>query len=573
MYFDAFTLAALADEWSATLVGGKIQDVLDVDATGIGLEVYAGHRRHYVYLSADKQQPRVQVMPEKLRRGLPVPTQLGLMFRRYVEHGRLTGVHQPPYERILQLDVTHPEGSFTIVVEPMERRSNLLLLRDGIIQDCLWRVGPEDNRYRLSLPNHAYKLPPPMTDKRDPADLSPADLAALLAAATDPRQKTAALLTQHLLGLSPLLAREVVFRAGGDVQQKASAAQPDALYAALQALLLPLTRREWQPGLAHSDGLPQAFSVYPLTHLPGWQPADSLSAAINAYFGAPAGAEAYNEMKKPVFAALEEGKKRYRAKLASLESGLKDDGEMLFLQQSGELILAYQYTLRPGQTELRAQYELEAPELVIKLDAALTPLENAQRYFDRYNRAKRARTGVPHLVAATRVELDYLAQLENDLRQAANYPEIDEVIQALQARDLAGDAKMARRGGGSARSAPLRLTRDGFVIRVGRNSRQNEQVTFKEAGPQDIWLHARDVPGAHVIIRSDGRRIPDTLIADSAALAAYYSARRDEAKVIVDVTRCKYVRKIKGAGPGMVTYRNETTITVAPRSEEHWKHG
>src|SRR5688572_5363251 len=124
MYFDAFTIAALVDEFMDTLVGGKIQDVLDVDATGIGLEIYASHRRQYLYLSADKQSPRVHLAGDKLRRGLQTPTQLGLMFRRYVEKGRIEHVSQPPYERVLQIDVEHPEGDFVIVVEPMERRSN-----------------------------------------------------------------------------------------------------------------------------------------------------------------------------------------------------------------------------------------------------------------------------------------------------------------------------------------------------------------------------------------------------------------------------------------------------------------
>ncbi len=126
-----------------------------------------------------------------------------------------------------------------------------------------------------------------------------------------------------------------------------------------------------------------------------------------------------------------------------------------------------------------------------------------------------------------------------------------------------------RRIGGGGRSGPLKLTtQDGYVLWVGRNSRQNEKVTFKNASGQDLWLHARDVPGAHVIIRNDGRRISETLIEQAAAIAAYYSAKRNDGKVLVDVTRRKYVKKIKGAGPGMVTYRNEETRTVAPQNEK-----
>lgn len=569
MYADAFTLAALVDEFLDTLVGGRIQDVLDIDSTGVGLEIYAQHRRQYLYLSADKQMPRVHRVPDKLRRGVPQPTQIGLLFRRFVEGGRLEHVHQPPYERIIQFEIEHPEGNFTIVVEPMERRSNLLLLRDGIILDCVWRVGPDENRYRLSLPNHEYKLPPPMTDRLDPANVTQADLEAVLGASTDPKQKTAALLTSRILGMSPLVAKEVVYRASGNINQKVTEAQPALLLTALQEVVTPLIKREWQPGIAEEQGVVQAYSVYPLTHLPGWHPVESLSEGMVAYYGAAIGPDAYNEMKKIVQADLDEARKKFSAKLASLESGLKDRNEMDHLQHSGELILAYQYTIQKGQTELRAQYEMDQPELIIKLDPKMTPLENAQRYFDRYNRSKRALTGVPQLVSDTRWELAYIAQLENDLRQASSYPEIDEVIQALRTRGLtSGPKTAAKRLGGGGQSAPLRLTKDGFVIWVGRNSRQNEQVTFKLGNGQDLWLHARDVPGAHVVIRNDGRRMAESLIESAAAIAAYYSGSRQESKVIVDVTRCKYVKKIKGAAPGMVTYRNEETLTVTPHSEE-----
>jgi predicted ribosome quality control (RQC) complex YloA/Tae2 family protein len=571
MYFDAFTISALADEFMDTLVGGRVQDVLDVDETGIGMEIYASRRRHYLYMSAAKQTPRIHIVPDRLRRGLERPTQLGLLLRRYIEGGRLEHVSQPPWERILQLDFSGPEGDVSVIIEPMERRSNLLLLRDGIILDCMRRVGPEANRYRLSLPNHEYQLPPPMTNRYDPSTLTLADLSQLLQENDDPKQKTVRLLTSRILGMSPLLAKEVVYRATGAINQKAAEADLDALLAALRAVVGPLIERKWQPGIAtdtdDETGLVDAFSVYPLTHLEGWRQLDSISAAVTAYYGAAVGAEAYAKAKQPVQAGIEEGRAKYRAKLYSLEKGLKDESERDTLQHSGELILAYQYTLDEGQTELRAQYDPDGPELVVKLDPTLTPLENAQKYFDKYNRAKRAAAGVPQLIAETRHELAYMDQLEHDLEQASNWPEIDEVAQALQQRGLLHERK-TRRAGGAGQRGPLRLTKDGYVIWVGRNSRQNEQVTFKHANRQDLWLHARDVPGAHVVIRDDGRRIPTDLINAAASVAAYYSKRRSEAKVPVDVTRIKYVNAIKGAGPGMVTYRNEETLTVAPQSEE-----
>jgi predicted ribosome quality control (RQC) complex YloA/Tae2 family protein len=485
-------------------------------------------------------------------------------------------VSQPEWERILFLDFEHPaEGEARIVIEPMERRSNILLLdAAGIIRDCVHRVGPEDNRYRLSLPNHEYKLPPPLTDRYNPYTITPENIQSILDSSDDPnKDKVARLLPRKILGFSPLVAREIVYRAGGDDNLLVSNADPDDLHAIIADMMTSLQKHEWQPGIAGEDDLVEAYAVYPLTHIENWRRVASISVAMTEYYGAAVGEDAYNQGKKPVQEALAEAKIKYGTKLASLENSLKDQSELEHLQQSGELILAYQYAIEPDQTELLAQYEIEGPELTIQLDPQLTPLENAQKYFDKYNRAKRAHQNVPELVVDTRNELNYILQLENDLEMATNWPEIDDVIQALQQRGFLVHNKKVKRLGGGGRSNPLKLTKDGYVIWVGRNSRQNEQVTFRNANSDDFWLHARDVPGAHVIIRNDGRRIPDSLIEEAASIAAYYSSKRSDNKVDVDVTRCKYVKAIKGAGPGMVTYRNERTLTVQPHSEEILKHG
>lgn len=568
MYLDTFTVSALVDEFLDVLVGGRIQDVIDVDEMGIGMEVYSDRKRRYLFLSADPQAPRIQLLDEKLRRGLVKPTQLGLLFRRYIEGGSIEHVSQPPWERILQVDVAGPEGAVTIIVEPMERRSNVLLVQKGLILDCMRRVGPDENRYRLSLPAHDYRLPPPQVDKRDPTAVTLDDLVSFFEQNDDPKRKAQQVLASHLLGVSPLLAREIIFRADGDAQQKAVDARPQRILERLHQLVQPLARREWQPGVAESSEGVTAYSVYPIQSLTGWHPMQSVSAAVTAYYGAPVGEDAYRAAKVPVQEAIHEAQAKLGARLAALEKSMTDEQAREVLRQSGELILAYQFTLSDGQTEFTAQYEADAPPLLIKLNPELSPLENAQAYFAKYDKAKKALEDVPHLIEETRNGLSYLAQLATDLEFAASWPEIDEVRQILQAEGhWKGTA--AKKITGSGQSAPLKVvTEDGFVIWVGRNSRQNEIVTFGKGGGQDFWLHARGVPGAHVVVKVDGRAIPERVIQFAGGLAAYYSSRRTDGKVDVDVTRCLYVKKIKGAGQGMVTYRNEDTISVVPRSDK-----
>ncbi len=566
MSFDSFTVSALVDELADIILGGRVQDVIDVDDMGIGLEVYAGRARHYLYLSADPRLPRAHLASAKLRRGLAKPAQLGLLLRRYAKSGRITAVSQPPWERILQLDIEGQEGAVSLIAELMPRRANVLLIQAGVILDCLNRVGPEDNRYRLSLPNHDYVPPPPIRDQLDPARITAADLAQLLDSAEKDSHQARRLLPGRIHGISPLMAKEIVYRATGDPQTAARHTSSDSLYDALQEVIAPLLRRDWQPGIGSSNDVPAEVGVFPLRHLK-WQSCQSISGAIDQFIASISGVDAYKSAKEPVAAAIDETKAKLSAKLASLQRGLRDDSELEQLRQSGELILAYQYAIADGQEELRAHHDVDAPALVIPLDPQRIPLENAQDYFRRYEKAKGALEAVPALIAEARTELQYIEQLENDLAIASNWPEIDDVIQSLQSRGH-WQGKHLKRLGGGGRQGPLRLvSRDGYVIFIGRNSRQNEAVTFKTANSNDIWLHARDVPGAHVVIRNDGRRIKEGLIAEAAAVAAYYSKLRQESRVQVDYTRVKYVKAIKGAGPGMVTYRNESSVLVRPQDE------
>jgi predicted ribosome quality control (RQC) complex YloA/Tae2 family protein len=568
MNLDVFTLSALVDEFLDTLAGGRVQDVLDVDETEIGLEIYGAHRRRYLLLSADHQQPRVHVVPERLRRGLIRPTQLGLLFRRKVEGGIIAHISQPPFERILHFDIEGPEGAVTLIIEPMERRSNLLLVQDGVILDCIRRVGPDENRYRVSLPNQPYHPPPPQVGKLSPADVADDALDAVFAAVEDPKRRAAQVLSTAVLGISPLLAREIIARAGLPVDVRAhDVPVPGVLARSLRETCAPLLGRAWQPGIAGVGERVEAFSAYPLTSVPGWRPTETMSDALTAFYRTPEGYDAYAAAKAPVFEAIADGQAKLRAKLASLQRSMTDESERHALRTAGEMILAYQWSIAPGQAVLSAAIDDAGTEMQIALDPTLSPLENAQRYFDRYNRAKRALDDVPERIEETRNDADYLEQLRTDLELAQNWPEIDEVQAVLAGMGYLRAAPTARPGG--QKSAPLRIiTPDGFTVWVGRNSRQNDQVTFDKGSPNDLWLHVRGVPGAHVIVKTDGRTPPDAVLDRAAALAAWYSAKRSDASVVVDVTFRRYVRKIKGGGPGQVTYSNETTRTVRPRSEK-----
>jgi predicted ribosome quality control (RQC) complex YloA/Tae2 family protein len=568
MNFDVFTVAALTAELRGKLLNGRIQDSLELGSEAVGLEIYAG-QRHYLLLSADPQAARVHLVPDRVRRGVEQPSPLGLMLRRYVEGGRVIDITQPPWERILQVEFEGPEGRLTLIAEIMDRRSNLLLVRDGTIMDCMRRIGANENRVRVSLPGQPYVPPPPQATKTPPTGLSAGFLADILRA--EGEKQAWKLLTDKLLGFSPMLAKECIYRAAGDVKAKAAQVDPAMLQTVVDELLTPMLAGQFEPGVTggasadSGDSSVTSFSAYEVTHLPGWHPVDGMSEALVAFYGAPVGAEAYENAKEPVRAQLMEAMTRVSKRLDALQRSHRDQSEMERLRHSGELLLAYQYQIAPGTTTFKAQYDFDQPELEIALDPTLTAMDNAKRYFERYEKAKRAAAEVPALIEAAEIELGFLRQLDVDLQLAGNWPEIGEVQDALQAGGYWRGEKTARPSSG--KSAPIKAVIDGYVVWVGRNSRQNEEVTFVRGRPEDTWLHVRGVPGAHVIVKSSGRPVPPRVLQRAAALAAYYSPAREEGRVLVDVTERRHVRKIKGGQPGMVTYRNESPIEAVPGKE------
>lgn len=567
MYFDALTTSAVADELNARLVGGRVQQAVLIDDLTLGLEVYVPPQRHYLVLSAHPQWARVHLTAEKTRRGVEMHSPLLLLLRKHVRDARLTHISQPPHERILRLSFVHPEhGGTTLVMEVMGKHSNVILLDPNeVILECLKRVGADVNRYRTVQPRQAY-VPPPAQPKLDPDQLSAGELRSLVESAGADRPLWR-VLVDGLRGVSPLLGRELSFRAYGRADCTAGDADNvGPLLRACEALCCAATRAPWQPCVAHQAGEPSAFAPYLLTHLATYESVESISQAIERYIVAQTSRDPYAAAKRRVRTLIETARKQVERKRQSLERSLQPAEEIDRLRRSGEWILAYAQQLSPGQSRLQVTgWESESP-LEIALDPTKSPTENAQAYFDRYARAKNAAQEVPPLLNEVTLTEQYLQQLLTDLDLASTQPEIEDVHRALQ--EASHDKPTDGRKPGPRSRHLVVQSDDGFTILVGKNSRQNEEVTFKQAGADDVWLHVRGAPGAHVIIRCGNRPVTERTLHKAAQLAAYFSAARADAQVAVDYTRVRYVRRIKGAGPGMVTYRQEKTLYVSPQPPE-----
>jgi predicted ribosome quality control (RQC) complex YloA/Tae2 family protein len=615
--FDVLTVGAVVDELRRTVLDGRIQKLGMVDAVTIGAEIYAHGQRRTLIASADATNPRLH-----LTRAMPsldpnMITPFGLQLRKYVRGGFLIGIDQPPLERVVRLSIAkrmaplHAEGApedavepeevdeddvwsgenvsrLELIVEIMGRHSNLILVdEDGVVRESAKRVTSQMSRVRQMLPKRTYELPP-APDKPDPRQLTSPGVEALLAEAK-PDAKLADLLVRGYRAVSPQIAREVAFRVAGDAAVRvADVTDARGVAQTVRGLFQPLLTGEWEPHLYEKDDLPVGYGAVTMAYLAVNAediPLESISEAVERSQEGTGETtpQDHAQRRARLVAAIDKAIGSVDSRLRSLRQQHARTGDIERLRRWGEYIFAYLWQIQPGQTELVIGGEDEGAGEKIPLDPDKSPKDVAQEYFEQYRKAQKAGDTLPERIEEAEHERGYLEQLRTHARQAEGFAAIEGLRQEYE--DFTGGRQPVQersglRGGlkggnkssknqGQRRPSPL-TDDDGNLIYIGRSGRENDQVTFDIAGPEDLWLHARGVPGSHVILR---KRVPNAdedpaAVETAAALAAYYSSGRESGTVEVDVAERRHVRKIRGGGPGMVTYRNEHTVAVRPANED-----
>jgi predicted ribosome quality control (RQC) complex YloA/Tae2 family protein len=593
MYVDALTLAAVADELRETVLGGRVQRVVLTGPLSIGLEIYARGTRHQVIASAEHDAARVHIVRERLTRGVTHDPPLLLLLRKYVLGGVIRAVEHPPLERIILLSIAkRPESRnrnratvdaeadldtlgddladdsaapldlhdpdlwrCDLIFEPQDRRSNIILVDDdNLILDSIKRVTPRMSS-RVIMPRQVYEVPPPQ-DKRDPRQATAAGVAAMCA---ERRGDLAKALVSTYAGVSPQIAREVVFRALGQV---AVACADDLPFYLIAARLRELFTDPPLASIAGPADAPTAFAPYLISHIAEVTPQPSISVALEAFFALRTAVVGHAQRRSALQQQLAAARSRLVRRQDQIAGELAKAQELETLRWEGEMIFAFLHTLRPGQTRLDVEGR------AITLEAQRSAVEQAQERFKAYDKAKSALAGLPERLDAVQVQLQGLDELVVLLDLADTYDQIEQI--AEEAEELGylrehPDPTTARRKRRKSTVRPLHVrSAEGFDIYIGRSARQNEEVTFRIGRPEDMWVHVRTIHGAHVIVRTGGREVPDATLLQAAALAAYYSQARSEAAVDVDICRRALVRKVAGGPVGLVTYRAEQTLRVAP---------
>jgi predicted ribosome quality control (RQC) complex YloA/Tae2 family protein len=541
--FDALTLAAVRDELEPLLVEARVQKLVFADELTLAMEVFAPeHGRANVLLSADPNHSRVQRTTVLPGRGIETESPFSLVARKFLRNARIRSVRQPRLERVLELDCEQRDASgqhvrVTLIVEAMGRRSNLVLVdADRVIVDAARRTPPSRNPRRPVLPHLPYEPPPPQ-DR-----LFPEELDDLPPPGATPLAKY---LGDRVAGLSPLAAREIAHRASAATWPQTLAITRDVL-----------TSHDWRPSVAFDGEQPVEYAPLELTHLGHFQRFESISAAMELYYarpqrkGDPLAAE-----RKALLAPIEKATASTERRVAALEHQLATaDQQREPLRRAGELILTYQATIPPAASSI----ELDGEH--IELDSERSPSENAQAYFARYRKAREAEERVPGLLDEARNRRAHLA----DLHALVEVADSMDAIRALR-REVGAATGGPTKAAPNAKGPYRRIGLDGWEAFVGTSATGNATVTFEVASADDLWLHARNVPGAHVILRGRGSEPSDDVLERAAQLAAWHSSAKDARSVEVDIAPRRYVRKVPGGPPGLVRYSNERTVRVTPK--------
>ncbi len=569
MAFDAYFLKAVLDEVRQKTDGARVEKIHQPGRDTVILQLRCAHGREKLLIAANPAAPRLHLTadsPENPEQ----PPMFCMLLRKHLSGGRLREITQLPMERAVQfsfdcIDEMGDEVQKRLVVELMGRTCNLYLLDpEGRILDCLRRVGLDESSKRSALPGLLYVLPEPV-QKLDPLnEISYVNLLEMPGA-----DVLADRLMDALGGLSPLVCREAALFAAGDTDARVEGIEIPAV---AEKLRIFFSEHLGHPGAyyyAASDGTPKQFAFCPIRQYGNGLQAESFGALLDRFYTVRDRRDAMRQKSQAVRKTVSNLCQRLRRKLAVQEKELTATFDRERLRQLGDIVTANIHKITKGQRVLQAEdfYDEEMKVIDIPISEILSPQQNAAKFYKDYTRMKNAEKELTRQIEFGEQELVYLESVLEELNRAESEAELEEIRQELQSGGyIRGDTGKKRMK--QAKCTPMRFeSTDGYPIYVGRNNRQNDELTFKLARKDDLWLHAQKVHGSHVIISCGGTQPPDDTVTQAAQLAAFYGESKGGQNIPVDVTSVRQVKKTPGGKPGMVIYHTYRTVIVNPYGE------
>ncbi|MBQ4165821.1 MAG: NFACT family protein [Oscillospiraceae bacterium] len=573
MSLDGAFLHIVKNELSP-LIGSRVDKVYQPsrEELVISLRTFRDGTKKLIF-SANSMSARVN-LTEAAFENPQQPPMLCMLMRKHLGGGRLTAIRQDGLERILYFDFecTNEIGDIvtnTLIVEIMGRHSNIILVRDGRVIDSVKRVTDDISSVRRVLPNIEYETPP-REDRLCLLDCTADDV---IAAINGSPERLSKKLTAVLEGVSPIFARECAYYAAKDVDAvcaELSDSARDRLRFILNKAKKALCGEAEFTVVSDLNGKKKDFSFinieqYSTAMLVSH--CDSANTLLDGFFAAAGKTERTKQRAHDLLKLLMNAYERVSRKLELQKKELSDCSEREVFRVCGDMINANIYRLEKGMTKCTLEDFYTGEPKEIALDSRLTPAQNAQKYYNEYRKLDTAEKMLTELIAKGQQELIYIDSVFDAVSRTESETDLAEIRRELREQGyLKGgvrpDEKVKKQ------SNPLKFrSSEGFDILVGRNNKQNDQLTLKTAKATDIWLHTKDIAGSHVIIKTEGREAPEQTIFEAAQLAAYHSKARESSQVPVDYTAVKFVKKPAGAKPGMVIFTNNKTLYIAPDEE------
>ncbi len=580
MALDGGFLRHLKQELEGKLLGARVDKIHQPNREELVVAFRTRESAYKVLFSARANSARVHFTAIPLENPKQ-PPMLCMLLRKKLQGAKLVAIRQPELERLLHFDFDAinelgDHVTLTLTMEIMGRYSNIILSdENGKIVDALKRVDAEMSSQRLVLPGLTYHLPPPQ-NKLCPLTSTQQQVVEALQSLPRDMELSKGLLAV-LQGVSPIVCREIQHRVGRGRELTVKTMDEEQWFRTgffFQQLKETLTEVSGSPYMAvNLQKKPMDFSFLEIRQYGTSaivKQGESFSALLDEFYRERDQQERMRVREQDLLRLLSTHSERLSRKINAQRGELEQCAERDTLRIAGDLISANMYAIAKGavSVDLPNFYEETQPLVHIKLDPALTPSQNAQKYYKEYRKAKTAEEKLTEQIDLAGKELEYLESVLDALARAETERDLSEIRGELMEQGYLRVPRSKREKLASV-SAPMRFTTfDGFTVLVGRNNRQNDRLTLKTANNNDIWFHTKNIPGSHTVLVTEGKEPTETAMVEAAQLAAQHSRAKDSAQVPVDYTQIRYVSKPQGAKPGMVIYVNYKTIYVTPGREE-----
>ena len=543
MSFDGFFLHHMTEELRRELLGGRIQKINQPFEQELVLQIRSNRQSHKLLLSAHSVFGRVQLTDTTFENPA-VPNTFIMVMRKYLQGAVIEAIQQVENDRILEISVSNKNEigdsvAVTLVIEIMGKHSNIILLdkASGKIIEAIKHVGFSQNSYRMILPGSTY-VAPPQTGSLNPFTVGDEKLFEIL----------------HIEDLEPKRLQQIFQGLGRDTATELSGRLTADKLKTFRAFFASPT----QPSLTE-----KSFSA--LLFSDSKTQISTLSELLDTFYKDKAERDRVNQQASELIRRVENELEKNRKKLGKQEEELLATENAEEFRQKGELLTTFLHQVPHDQDQVELDNYYTGEKIIISLNKALTPNQNAQRYFKRYQKLKEAVKHLTSLIEETRTTILYLESVETALAQAS----LTEIAEIREELIQTGFIRRRQREKIQKRQKPEKyLATDGqTIILVGRNNLQNDELTFKMAKKDELWFHAKDIPGSHVVITGN-LQPSDEVKTDAAELAAYFSKARLSNLVQVDMIEIKKLNKPTGGKPGFVTYTGQKTLRVTPDAEK-----